>query len=293
MKKLIIFSVVTILLIACDKKEVVKLDFNVEANNTTINVGDTVTFAISGNPDQLTFYSGETGSQFENRERTNADGTPILEFTSFRQYGVQVNTLFLLASTDFTGDYSEAGINNATWTDITDQAIFSTNADNTPSGEIDLSAFKSDKPIYLAFKFVGVGGTTQRTWTIKNLAIKNELDNGLQIPVATIADAGWSILNFNNSTSTRQWTANATQLQFQGGAATIGDNLGWIITKPIFLTKVSPDKGTALKNMSTRMDTFQYVFNNEGEFIVTFVAANENVYGSSADVKEIKIKVNP
>lgn len=275
---------------ACNKKEVAELDFNVTVDKTSYKAGDTVRFQISGNPELLTFYSGESGLQYENKERTAADGTPELSFTSFRQYGTQLNTLQLLVSSNFTGTYTAEGIAAATWIDITSKANLSTTADNTPSGTIDLSAFKSDKPIFIAFRFHGITGETQRTWTIKNFVINNLLPDKNKVAVTGLADAGWVNVNLNNSP--RSWTFTSTQLQFQGGNASVGNNLGYAITKPLFLTKVAPDRGVAIKNMATRMTTYQYVYKGKGDFKPTFVASNTNVYESKTTVKQLNVKVD-
>lgn len=294
MKKIVIFASVVFLLAACNKKEVVKLDFNVTADRTTVNVGDTVTFSISGNPDQLIFYSDEKGSQYQHRERTRLDGgTPGLQFTSYRQYGLQSNTLSVLVSTDFSGHYTEEGINKASWTEITSRATLSTGVDNTPSGLIDLSDFISKGPIYLAFRYTGTGGTTQRAWTIKNLVITNKLEDGSEYPITIIKDAGWAWVRLNPSTSQQRWQITETQLQFTGGNETYGSNLGWVITKPLDLTKVLPDKGIVLKNISTRKDTYQYVYTKESGYNPIFVASNENIYGVSSSVKQLNIQVKP
>lgn len=163
-----------------------------------------------------------------------------LEFTSYRQYGYQSNTLSIWVSTDFSGDYTEEGINKATWVEITPRATLSTGADNIPSGPIDLSDFASQGPIYLAFRYTGVGGTTQRAWTIKNIVIKNKLDDGTEFPIATISDAGWGWVRLNPSSSQQRWVITETQLQFVGGNETYGSNLGWVISKPIDLKKLPP-----------------------------------------------------
>lgn len=292
MKKIFMMLPVWLMVLAaCNKKEVAELDFNVSVEKTTYKAGDTVNFKITGNPEQLTFYSGEKGSQYSNRERTTADGVPQLNFSSYMQYGTQTNTLKLLVSSDFNGTYNAASIAAASWTDITSKAILSTGADNTASGTIDLSSFKSDKPIFLAFSFTGSTVSTQRTWTVKNVAVSNLLADGSRVTVAGMADAGWIAINLNNSP--RSWTVSATQLQFQGGAQGIGDNSGWLITKPLFLTKVSPDRGVALKNMSTRMTNYRYIYKTDGVFEPTFVAANTNVYGASNSVQQLSITVKP
>lgn len=284
---------VIFLLMSCNKKEVVKLNFDVIPGRTTVYEGDTVTFSIYGNPDQVTFYSGENGFQYEHRERNQIEGVPSLQFTSYRQYGNQSNTLSVLISTDFSGNYTGEGIAAATWEDITSRATLSEGSDNTPSGLIDLSEFADKGPVYLAFRYTGVGGTTQRAWTIKNLFVKNKVEDGSEYPIATIANAGWVWVRLNPSNSEQRWQITETQLQFTGGPDTYGSNLGWVITKPLYLSKITPDTGVSLKNMSTRMDTYSYVFDKEGDYRATFVASNTNIYGFSSDMKHIDIKVIP
>lgn len=290
-KKILLLPVLIVGLAACNKKEATSLNFNISADKTEIKAGDTVTFTITGNPEQLTFYSGEKSHNYEYRDRVKADGIPQLSFTSYRQYGTQENTLSLLASSDFSGTYTAQAVSAATWTDITNKAKFSTGADNTPSGTIDLSDLKSDKPVFLAFRFIGSTASTQRTWTIKNFVLNNLLPDGNLVAVTSQADAGWVSVNMNNSP--RNWTSTTSQLQFQGGVAGIGNNEGWAITKALYFTKVTPDRGVALKNMSTRMDSYQYVYTLEGPYTATFVASNVNEYGSNSDVKQVAISVQP
>lgn len=161
-----------------------------------------------------------------------------LEFTTYRQYGKQSNTLSILISTDFSGDYTAEGIRKATWKDITSKATLSEGADNTPSGLIDISDFAVKGPVYLAFRYTGEGGTTQRAWTIKDLIIKNKLKGGAEYPVATLRDAGWVSVMLNPSASRQKWRVTDAQLQFVGGNETYGSNLGWVISKPLDLNKV-------------------------------------------------------
>lgn len=292
MRYLYIYFAILMLFTACDKKEVVELNFKVKANRTALKVGDTVTFSIEGNPEQLTFFSGEKGFNYDHRERLNSDGKVGVEFTTTRTFGSRENTLALMVSTDFSGKYNAEGIAAAEWKDLTNKVILSTGIAKTPSGFVDLSSFKSDKPFFLAFKFQDIkfGGTTQRTWVIENLLVSNE-DEGTKLSVATIANASWTVVSLNNSP--QKWTFKDFELRFQGGNATVGDNLGWIISKPLFLTKVSPDIGQVLKNMSTRITTYQYVYSKEGKFKATFVASNQNRYGTSSAVQQIEINVEP
>ncbi len=59
--------------VACEKELTPEpVSFNVTATDHDYQVGDTITFLISGNPDMITFYSGEPGANYDLR----ADADP-------------------------------------------------------------------------------------------------------------------------------------------------------------------------------------------------------------------------
>jgi len=270
-------------LISCNHDlDVSTPNFEISLKNTNFIVGDTVVFNFTGEIDYLTFYSGEIGHKYELRDRvTITGGTPLLQFTSYIQYGNQENSLKLLASTYFNGKIDSTLI-NYNWVDITNRATLSTGIDNTPSGEIDLSAFISQKPVYIAFKYVGLYDAlqSQRTWTIKNFQINYKLNDSEVFPnVSSIADAGF--ISFDLKNPLKIWTQNATQIQIAGGAAKTPDNIDWIITKPLILNQVVPDKGVGIMGISSKSDSFKYIFLKPGIYDVVFICKN-------ATVKEIK-----
>lgn len=89
MKKIFLFPVLLLLLSACNKKEVAAPGFGVttEKNVTTFKAGDEVNFLFSGNPDYITFYSGEAGHMYEFRDRVTATartdvGVPVKNMTT-------------------------------------------------------------------------------------------------------------------------------------------------------------------------------------------------------------------
>ena len=287
----IIIIAVSAALVSCEKDlKPDPISFNATTTNSDYQVGDTVDFSFSGNPDMITFYSGEAGTNYDFRERTTAEGTPQMQFTSYAQYGTQTKTLALLVSGDFTGDYTEEGISKATWTDITSEAALSTGADNTPSGIIDLSRFNTgDKPIYVAFKYTGVTGSTQKTWTIKNFGINLSLPDGAVSSIASLVSAEWKAINVKNPA--KGWVISATQLQMVGGAADVEDNEDWLITTRLYLNKVSPDRGVPIKDISQRLDHFYHVYSKPGIYKAVFTAFNAAGDKQESTLKEIDITV--
>lgn len=305
MKKYIILLIAGFLFFqSCEKKESVPLDMEITLDKTSYRVGEEVLFHISGNPDQLTFYSGEQGHKYVFRERLKAEPSAItLAFATNRRYGSdaqQPNSLRLLASQTFSGNYTSDALNEEDWVDIT--AAFTLSgiqaSDNTyqESGLVDLSTLSSiglqiayDKPIYFAFKYTGVTGSTQPRWWINAFDLNTITTDGVTLAIADLQSAAWTSVGLDDSPVA--WMLNANGLRFQGGGAAVGSNNVWAITTPLDLTSVTPDQGLALKNISTRMDQYVHVYEEPGEYEVTFVGANTNIYGGNAVVKTVRVLV--
>ena len=52
-----------------------------------------------------------------------------------------------------------------------------------------------------------------------------------------------------------------------------------------------PDTGTPLKNMTTTLSSFSYMYGASGTYKATFVASNINRYDEKSDVKDVDITV--
>jgi hypothetical protein len=295
MQKILLIATVIICSIACNKKEVDATGFSVTADKETYTTADTVRFAFTGNPWYLTFYSGEPYHKYEYSERVTAQGVPQLSFSSQMTTGAQANTLKLMVSTDFSGVYDSTNIYQATWTDITSKAVLATSNTATPSGAIDLSAFvTSDRPVYVAFKYTGTAGTAQRTWTIKSIALNNVLADNTSYALLAMTESTAGFKSVPMKVPAVAWTISTSQLQIKGFTTTAlstADTEGWVVSKPLTLNKVSPDTGTPLKNMTTFMPSYNYMYDTPGSYKATFVATNANRYDEKSDVLEVPITV--
>lgn len=291
-KYIIFLSLLSV--IACDRSlEFSTPDWDVSVEKNTYSVGDTVTFTFSGSADYVTFYAGDEGHNYIYRERTKVENViPTMEFTSYRQWGNQVNTLSLLISTDYNGIADEENIYKASWKDITTLATLSTGSDNTPSGLIDLLEFKDEKILYIAFKFEGwqSSSSAQRTWTIKNFQIKSLTPDGSSIAVIpSIGTAGWIAVDLKNNA--KRWTITNTQIQIAGGGTNEPDNEDWIITRGINLSQVSPDRGTPIIDIIRSKKSHEFIYTKPGTYKVVFEAINGNVKGQLKTVKELEVIV--
>ena len=114
-------------LVSCNDLDVDdSVDFNVSlASDNTYEAGDPVVFNFDGNPDYITWWSGEEGHKYANRERTELPLEEIesvtLNFEAQARYGKVTNTLSL-----FVGDFP--GLSKDVATDDSRVADFESDA---------------------------------------------------------------------------------------------------------------------------------------------------------------------
>lgn len=311
MFKDIILSIATGCLLGACSKTLSHGDvtFNVQAESTTVSVGDTVTFSFSGNPDVITFYSGEPGRRYEYRDRTSAEGTPLLRFRTIRANGSQPNSLSLLVSNNFEGvlvSDTPATINrirNAVWTDLTARATLSGGAAGAvASGNIDLSDLSAQgKPVYIAFKYTAQAGSTQNKWTIDSFTVKNVLADGTSYVNANMNAWNISYTNYGVATfspgffacklsNTYNWSISSTNLVITGAtsaAAATAPAEAWVMIGPIDLKKVTPDMGVPVKTVSqsTADLLYNYIYTVTGEYKAVFsggkISQDETAYSNN------------
>lgn len=298
MKKLLYILTAVAAVTGCTSKDVPDPGFSVTLEKSTVALGDTATFYLTGNPYNITFYAGDSAHQYEYRKRTSAPGTPQLQFTSYMQTGSQGNSLALLISKDFNGQYDSAGVYSpgAHWTDITERATLSTGSNNTASGVVNLADFVNDgKPVYIAFKYTGQkNSSAQRTWTIPSFTVTNLLGDGTtKMPVAaSVADAAFAVVAMKNPKV--KWVVSATSLKVTGGAANSDEAESWVITKALTMNRAIPDVGVSVKNISSNaISSYYNIYKTAGTYKAVFEASNTTVYDSKSVYKEVTITVTP
>ncbi|MBD1420866.1 DUF5017 domain-containing protein [Sphingobacterium chuzhouense] len=314
MKKILVLFIVALGLSGCNKKEAVELMLDISVAKTSYNIGDTVIFEISGNPDQLTFYSGEEGHVYVKREGVTIEGDGSvmnLAFSTSKRYGTEAahpNSLQLYMTQNFDETYSVAGIKEEDWVNVSSKFIWSdfmnNNTDYTFSGTVSIYDLESlglvldrSKPVYFAFKYKTNAGTNQvqTRWWIESFNIES-INIATQEPllINNMTGMGWTFVKFSGGITP---TYNVNGLRFQNAPAANEASLIWAVSKSVslqnYLNIFDINRGIALKNMSTRIDEYSHIYTEPGTYKVTFVASNENVYGGEKIIKEFEIVVNP
>lgn len=296
MRKVLYTLAAAMLLAACKKDKVSMPDFQVHTSSQTYKAGDSVRFVFTGNPDNITFFSGEPGHNYEFRKRTSAANDLLIEFRSLVQFGMIYPNLQLMVSNDFNGKATAADLQAATWTDITSRAKFSTGADQTPSGVLNLKEFakpeKDSALIYVAFRYTDQKKPQgQNRWVIRTFSANNVSADSVITPLAVMATGGWQQVDIKNPAAI--WSITTAQLLMFGGNNTFEDNEDWVISKGFNPWAIKPDAGVALKNISTVLSSYSYVFKKPGTYKVVFEASAVRYNGEQRLTREINLTITP
>lgn len=295
MKKFFIMAIMAQIFVSCQKRyDLEPIDsFGVQTTKTAYAVGDTVTFLLAGNADNIVYWSGENGHNYYYRNRTYTEGNTIkLNFKSYSQYGtVDKTNIKLLVSTDFTGTYTAPNVSAATWSDISDRAIWSSGADQTPSGEISLDDFASkNKNMVVAFQFKTSAiknSATQNRWVIRSFDLTSTNNASEVATIFNMSTAGWASFNF--SASATDWTISSSQLYTGRSYTELDDD--WVLTRQFNPNAAKPDLGVAIKNIAQGLSEYKAVFSKVGKYKVVFVATNANLKRQTSKLKELELTI--
>jgi hypothetical protein len=323
--KIFIFSTIILpFLTGCDDglKEKVKFDVTVESEGSSM-IKDTlvvkkstpVQFNFYGNPNFITFYSGESGHIYQYRERTllsKDEITSELRFSSFAQYGTIPGTLKVYLSSTF-GEMSldrdkkadSTKIVTHNWIDISDQCNLPTTSSTTlRDAAIPLDDYLGQNLI-IAFLYQPLNNTAaQPTWEIQSLRIVNtSKTDGSE---STLAAGSMGLTPFDmyaagtaayqSGTTSGIWNlsniaATPPRVRMQSSSIGADINKDWLITKPIVINACTPDMGVGIKTIINRLDNYVYQYNKAGIYTVTMIGRNNNFESSSEIIREILIKV--
>lgn len=298
----------SVLLTGCiDYETVYEPNFTATAVGQEFKAGEPIEFTVDNAPDFLQLYSGEFGSEYRNRDRVKAEGDFFLSFSTSRHFqdgtSQDDGAWSLLVSSDYDGSGIPEAVQAATWTDISDRFEFATarTHDATESGRVNISDLASDTPVYFALRIFAEGklgeGNRQGTFRMYDFNIDLELTGeDLSLDVASFETPGWSPVNvdgFNTDERYDNWQKREEDdfYRMLGGLAEY-PNDDWLITNPVFLSgAVSPDFGLPLKNYSSKLESFDYTYEEAGTYVLTLVGNNTTINGSTEQVQELTVTV--
>ena len=311
---------------ACTQEIVYPVTCNVTLDPAnTYLAGDPVRFNISGDADNLLFYSGETNHQYKYKDRYSVSRDEIngvtLHIDYQARYGyadglsVYVSNSFEGLSGDFEADKAlMAGV--VSKIEAGDPAWKELDYEEGPSTvwtaqDYDISDYASN--FVLAFHWhPKLGSSAQRHYWLDG-----KIDIDIKgAPASTLRFTGldWEAIMLNDEYTQGHYSLSANPgfnmtkpataaIMVNGcnGAPSMGGGAGgveyahdgWIFTKAKPLTSVSHDTGEVIKNLQNYLHSYEYTFEKPGTYTVTFVGTNNNVDGASRKIKELEINIFP
>lgn len=275
-----------ILLMACDRNEDLKVlspDFNVRVASETYRAGDTVRFLLEGDADLITFYSGEPWSL-------------QASFASQVRFGSQPDQLTFMASSDYNGESTEASVNAATWTNITERFDLAINASQRPSGIQNIKdLLVTGQQLYLAFRYVGQPAPAQRNWWINDFKV-DIVTPSVVTNVLTHTEVDWKFVNFGGNAQGAGWGWSADgaggRILFDPNGSTSYTE-GWAIADALDAGLLEP-AGVPIKAMiEPMMPSYEYIFHDPGTYRVRFEAANTSILGIERIFRTVDVTIEP
>lgn len=279
-------------LVSCMEDEAPSVELNVALDKQVYQVGEPVTFKLGGNPDNIVFYSGEVGHNYAYKERYHADGDLLVKFNSWVRYGDIYHNLKFLVSSDFSGIYDKENVEAATWIDLSDKFRFSVGDDQTPSGEVNLKEYigaAEDAKLFVAFRYEDEQKARQNNWIIRSITLDCVSTEGVRSNLATMPTMGWKVVDFENPAVT--WNVSSTSQILIDGGTNQPRNVDWVISQAFDVRKTTPDTGVALKNISTTMDEYKYVYTKPGTYEVVFETTSDWYNGSDHALTRVTVEV--
>ena len=305
-------------LASCQHDVIYEVDYNITLDGeNTYYAGDPVKFNITGDVENLLFYSGETGSQYIYKDRYEVPVEDVLsanlhlDIRGRYGYIADYEALEIWVSKEFPG------INGNSDPDG-DRAIVKKMVEDGMPGWYKLpfsdvnkdQFFDYDFPMneYLSNLCIAFHwrpkdpALTQRTYWI-NGKITLEMQ-GTEPSEMTLTDLGFKSLMMNEEVDAYKKNAgngsirfdnavNAGEICYQGCSGNVLTYAidGWVFTTPRPLNKVANDKGIVIKNLQNYMHEYVYTWDKPGTYKVTFVGRNENYASSSEQVFEYTITI--
>lgn len=340
-KFLIAVGIASLALASCENEltKDVKLSVNVATNDgisfdgqtITVKKGTPVEFHFNGDPDFLTFFSGEDGKKYQYKDRITVDENEIesstLKLDLQAQYGKleAIDFHLYVSDNDFPGLYKNKFEEDSImvekhegWTDLipVDQLPAPT---STKNFEIDMKPYLG-KRIVIATMYKGVDNSqTQPKFYFQKMQIVNKMTDGTETALGA-GSFGFTALNMMNKHNLSDQkalstTAKVTNLAYGttnksapniSGIWNLEDSnnfwihstgskgslkYSWLVSNLLIVNACTPDAGTGLKDITENIETYSYTYDEPGTYTATFVATNGSYKQEKSVVHEYKVIV--
>lgn len=316
-----------------------------ENNVITIQRNTPIKFNIAGEPDNITFFSGEVGHNYDYRNRTLIDPSQIkssvMTFEIQNQYSTDaandgLYSLYVsetfpgLNKSDFPAD-CQLLEDFADWQEWIPADQLPKSANEKKTYEVDMLPYLG-KNISLAINYhpkEEADKAVQPKVHFRNFKITNTLSVGTEeviypsamgfTPVnvwsADLSKAQVDEVNLKKNdgyydgsgqliesalwygtVTNNIWgmwnmkSANTGYFYVHSTAAGKGLHPSWLVSDYIVINECKPDDGVAIKNISTRLDEYEYTYTEVGTYKAVFALNNVNY--KEEDSKVITMIIN-
>ncbi|GAE20806.1 DUF5017 domain-containing protein [Bacteroides pyogenes] len=319
---------------SCDKelKEDTKLHVSVAAEENvgfdgktvTVKKGTPVTFNFSGDPDFITFFSGETGYEYAHKDRTEMTEADVLKcnltFSIWAQNGKAENILSMYIADSFPGiaknnfEADSTLVEKFAWSELIPkhqlpQKVVNS-ADKATPYDIDLKPYLGKK-ITLAICYKGVSNTDpQSRFNFLDMQIEKAFNNG-QSEAKPANSFGFTPVNMDNKKNFKDqekasykpkkenkeygyvtnniagiWNlANLTKFFIHSSNKGTDLKYSWLVSDPISIDNLcNPDMGVGIKNITQSLTSYTHTYKEAGTYTATFVANNANYLHHGGEV---------
>lgn len=325
MKKTILLSLASLPLFfsACEHESITTgLDFNITLDSSnTYYAGQPVRFNIEGDVDNIIFYSGEFGSEYQYRDRYSLSEeyveSAICDLEIRHRYGTAgtwlevyiTNSFDGLSGTDGEADRAavaamyEAGMQG--WTKVPYQDDSQPNANtNITDIEVDLTDYLDN--FCMAVHWMPTRRESdgmQDTYFVNgDFSINFDGFDPTTFDLASIIDVtvmmDESLDPYYKNDGNGSIRLNTAQdINFAGGVGTnFGsgsdhDCEGWVFTAPISLNKISNDQAIVIKNIQNALPYYEYTWTEPGTYEVVFVGSTADYLNSGSEVRAFTINI--
>jgi len=329
-RKILFTAAAALILAGCEHELVIPVDFDVElSSDNTYKVGEPVSFEIEGNVDNLVFFSGEQGHQYEYRDRYEYSTSDIESIQLDVNYGIWYG------NNQLPGDPTqlEAFIRPTwedspiTWSDFeSDSLAFKKMIDDGMPGweRLDYTDNPTTLAVYqpysytldskyvdglvIAFHYIPTETYSNSIWRrFYNIyGLLTTKFSGATPFTLNFFSMSWQTIMFNTIPEARyEYVANNSGVKIAtSGVYTVrfdarkyySDNRyplpeGWAISKQIKMNKANPDTGESIKNLQNVLHSYSHVYDAPGTYKAVFLGSNRNFKGGSQMLREVEFTV--
>ena len=301
----------------------------VQGDTIVVKKGSPITFLLNGDPDFITFFSGEAGKKYEYRHRTTIDAAEIasskLTFSVWAQYGNSSTipgVLSIYQSENFPGlqknKFAEDSVlvENTAWQELIEQSQLPQAAGNAASAqlyEVDMLPYLG-KRLTIAIKYKGVSNVAaQPRINFVGMKIVNRMKDGTTTTL-NASNLGFTAVNMchrlqlndqKNMTTDRAYgtvTSNISGIWnlkdashgnffIHSSNANTALKYSWLVSDYVLVNACSPDAGTNISTIHQTLSSYEYTYTKKGVYTATFLGVNGNYEQESSAISEQIIKV--